>query len=60
VYSIIFFIIIQHQLAGIDGIVFPALRQYLPVTCCQVLSNEDGYMPAANYEHLDPMAKKEL
>jgi hypothetical protein len=27
-YIIIFFIFTQHQLAGADGILFPALRQY--------------------------------
>ena len=28
-----FFIFIQRQLAGADGILFPALRQYLTVSC---------------------------
>ena len=31
-YIIIFFIFTQHQLAGADGILFPALRQYLTVS----------------------------
>jgi len=31
VHIIIFFIFTQHQIAGLDGILFPALRQYLNV-----------------------------